>query len=65
MMSKYILLSICIVILTGCGVADRFGAGLKGYSKICIDGVLYYQLTSGATVAYNRDGTIKTCGKNP
>jgi hypothetical protein len=48
--------------LAGCGAADRFGASLTGHAKVCIDGVEYLQFASGATVAYTRDGKVKTCG---
>lgn len=48
----------------GCGEIERTTAGLTGYSQICVDGVSYLQFTSGATVEYNTDGTIKLCSKN-
>lgn len=50
-----------LLALTGCGVADRIGAGFSGYAEQCVDGVMYLQFTSGATVKYKRDGTIWTC----
>lgn len=57
----FVILVICILV-TGCGKADRWVAGMTGgASKACVDGVEYLQFTSGATVAYNTDGTIKTC----
>ena len=62
-MKNIILLSLATLTLTGCGVLERFGASMTGHSKICVDGVQYLQFASGATVAYNRDGTIKTCGR--
>ena len=37
-------------------VADRLGS-----SEICVDGVRYLQFPSGATVKYNKNGTIATC----
>jgi hypothetical protein len=56
------LLTLCLILLlTGCGVTDRVGAGLSGFSRICVDGVQYLQFTSGATVAYGPDGKVKVC----
>ena len=57
---------ICAVLLAaavaaGCGRVERDIAGLTGFSRICIDEVLYYQFTSGASVAYTPDGKIRTC----
>jgi hypothetical protein len=50
--------------LTGCGWVDRLQATATGYASVCVDGVEYLQFTSGATVAYTRDGKVKTCGHN-
>ena len=50
-----------ILVLPGCGLFERVDAGLTGSSTLCVDGVEYLQFTSGASVAYNTDGTIKTC----
>ncbi len=58
---RIVVLILALAMLTGCGQIERNVATWTGYSKICVDGVEYIQFTSGATVAYNRDGTIKTC----
>lgn len=51
--------------LSGCGWFDRKSAAFTGgASKTCVDGVMYLQFTSGATVAYSRDGTVKLCGSD-
>lgn len=48
--------------MTGCGAADRGLAKFTGQPvAVCYKGVEYIQLTSGASVAYNVDGTVKTC----
>lgn len=48
--------------LTGCGWFDRKKAEFTGEAtKTCLDGVLYLQFTSGATVAYTPDGKVKQC----
>lgn len=60
-MKKLLLILPIAILLTGCGVWERGAAGIMGHSKICVGGVLYLQFTSGATVAYNPDGTIKRC----
>lgn len=62
-MKTTILTIASAMMLTGCGWFDRVAAGATGYSYVCVDGVEYLQFTSGATVAYTRDGKVKTCGK--
>lgn len=49
--------------LTGCGWADRAVAKASGVARTCVDGVMYLQFASGATVAYSPDGSIRTCRK--
>ena len=56
-----ILLALAVLTLTACGQADRGTAFLSGYSRVCVDGVEYLQLTRGATVAYTAEGKVKTC----
>lgn len=59
---KLLILSLSIVLLSGCGALDRFGAYLTGNaSEECMNGVRYYQFTSGASVAYNEDGSVVKC----
>lgn len=50
-----------ILSLAGCGKVDRSIASLTGFARSCVDGVLYYQFTSGVTVAYSPDGKVRTC----
>ena len=50
-----------IAFFTACGSINRGCASVTGSSKECVDGVLYIQFTSGSSVAYNTDGTIKRC----
>lgn len=48
--------------LTGCGIVDRFFAGITGDgTPTCWKGVTYVQFTSGASVGYNKDGSIMLC----
>jgi hypothetical protein len=49
--------------LTACGSFERDVAKFKGHSQQCVDGVMYLQFASGATVKYRPDGQIWTCGK--
>lgn len=50
------------VFFVGCGAVDRSLAKFTGdATETCHDGVMYLQFTSGASVAYNKDGTVKTC----
>lgn len=61
-MKKAILIVAMALSLTACGRIDRWWAGMTGAaSKECIDGVQYLQFTSGASVQYNQNGTVKTC----
>ena len=58
----FVALIVGLLSLQGCGWFDRkLAAATGGATQTCVDGVLYLQFTSGATVAYNKDGTIKTC----
>lgn len=59
---KYVLLCLLVLSVSGCGSFDRTVASVTGgATATCVDGVVYLQFTSGATVAYNQDGTVKTC----
>lgn len=59
---KILIALILITMLTSCGAADRAWSWATGDAgETCMAGVLYYQFTSGAAVAYNTDGTVKTC----
>ena len=53
-----IVITLC---LTGCGVWDRSVAGVTGIAHTCVDGVMYLQFISGASVAYSPDGKVRTC----
>ena len=62
MNASTLILLLGVVFLSGCGAWDRFSASVTGATaRICVDGVLYLQFTSGASVAYSRDGKIRTC----
>lgn len=61
-MKAKIMIFAAAMLLAGCGAADRMGAQLTGYARACVDGVEYLQFSSGATVAYTRDGKVKACG---
>ncbi len=53
---KVLILMLAVVALSGCGRFDRFMAGLTGdATETCVDGVMYLQFTSGATVKYTVD----------
>lgn len=57
---RYLVLAVA-VLLSGCGNLNRAAANLTGNSSSCVGGVEYLQFPSGVTVAYNPDGTVKTC----
>ncbi len=58
---RIIILLATTFTLSGCGAASRTGALITVYTSHCIDGVVYYQFLSGATVAYSPDGKVKVC----
>ena len=60
-MRNTILVLFIALTLNGCGWLSRKVAVFTDYSEICVDNVQYLQFTSGASVAYNVDGTVKTC----
>jgi hypothetical protein len=59
---KLILIAASALVLTGCGWFDRYVvANATGYSRTCVEGVVYLQFPSGATPQYNIDGSLKGC----
>jgi len=62
---KIVTILILVLTLSSCGVVERMFAGVTGGgTATCFRGVTYVQFTSGASVAYNTDGTIMVgeCG---
>ena len=59
---KLLILGLLALSLSGCGYVNRVSSNItgKGYAE-CVDGVQYLQFVSGATVKYNKDGSIATC----
>lgn len=61
-MKKLVLAFGVIFALAGCGKIDQMKSHYTGQpSEICVHGVSYLQFTSGSSVAYTREGKIKTC----
>jgi hypothetical protein len=60
-MYKFMFIVLFGVLVSSCGWVERKMATYTGHSSICVEGVKYIQFTSGASVAYNQDGTIQTC----
>jgi uncharacterized protein YceK len=58
---KLFLTILMLMLLAGCGQVERATAKWTGYSIMCVDNVSYIQFTSGASVQYNTDGSVKTC----
>lgn len=59
---KMIIVLLSVMMLSGCGRIDRWWAGTTGGAvSSCVNGVTYYQFTSGATVAYTIDGRLIPC----
>lgn len=64
MKTKLLAVILLALTLSSCGVMERLFAGVTGGgTATCFRGVTYVQFTSGATVAYNTDGTIMLCDK--
>lgn len=53
--------AVALVSLSACGKVDRVVASVTGSSQQCVEGVMYIQFTSGASVKYLPDGKIATC----
>lgn len=49
--------------MAGCGMAERFGAQVTGYTTICVKetGVQYVQFTSGAAPLIDLNGKPVPC----
>lgn len=62
MKSKTVILAVAAaLVLSGCGVWERFVGKVTGYSEMCIRGVTYYQFTSGAAVGVDVTGKPIPC----
>lgn len=57
---KVLLVAVLALSLTACGKVSQMEAKHTGH-LICVQGVQYIQFSSGVTVMYNQDGSIKTC----
>jgi len=56
------IIAVCLaVMLSACGAVDRQVASLTGYSKVCVDGVIYLQFTSGSAVQVDATGKPVVC----
>lgn len=55
------LVILLVLGLPACGVWERTVGQITGFSRICVDGVLYYQFPSGASVAYTPEGKVRAC----
>ncbi len=60
-MKKLLIASLSLLALAGCGRVEQGIARWTGHAEQCIDGVIYLQFSSGATVKYLPDGRIATC----
>lgn len=60
-MKRLLSLALIAGLLAGCGKFEQGVARWTGYSEQCIDGVIYLQFSSGASVKYRPDGSVATC----
>lgn len=58
---KALLICLCIVLMTGCGMWERTKAKYTGYSKVCVDNVTYLQFSSGVTPQLDTNGNVVVC----
>ncbi len=58
---KVIKVLILSVFLMGCGQINRSCAQWTGHSYECVDNIQYIQFPSGASVAYDEAGKVRTC----
>lgn len=59
---KFLILIALAIGLSGCGAFERFTSYVTGGgTETCVDGVLYLQFTSGASVKYKQDGSVVNC----
>lgn len=57
----HLILALALFV-SGCGIVDREIAKITGTaSEVCMHGVVYYQFSSGSSVAFNQDGTLRSC----
>ena len=57
-----LIIMICLAaVLSACGAVDRQVASITGYSKVCVDGVVYLQFTSGSAVQVDAMGKPVVC----
>lgn len=59
-MKKIAFIFFCLFAM-GCGQINRSCAKWTGHSFECVRGIEYIQFPSGASVPWNKDGTIRTC----
>jgi hypothetical protein len=65
---KYLAVAAGVAILI-LGVLYMFNQGnvnqklaeTKGFVRVCVDGVMYIQFPKGASVQYEKNGSIKLC----
>ncbi len=60
-MKKYLAIMIVLLTVSSCGWWNSIDAKYTGVANVCVDGVEYLQFRTGASVAYNTNGTIKLC----
>lgn len=61
MIRRLFIYFLMILSCTSCGWLNRIDGYISGHSFECVDGVLYLQFPSGASVAYDTNGKVKTC----
>ncbi len=59
--SKYLAVVAMVALLSGCGYFERVVGTVTGVSKMCVDGVVYLQFTSGASVQVDPTGKPVAC----
>lgn len=61
-MKKILVMAFLAMTMFGCGYVDRSCASATGQpTQTCVEGVVYLQFTSGATVKVDIEGKVVTC----
>jgi uncharacterized protein YceK len=52
--------ALLLITLSGCGSYNKSISDIQGHSEVTVDGVVYLQFPSGATVKYDKNGKVCT-----
>jgi len=63
-MNRTIFICLICLLFAGCNETNKAGQKvINSPTELCMQGVVYYRLGHGVAAAFNRDSTVRTCGK--